>query len=420
MAKELPPAKRQRTEYADGGDAAAGEGAAEKHFTEHFTNPEIDNLRIKEIKALAPPQLIMEEYPATAKCVETVRRNRRAASDVMLGNDDRVVVVVGPCAIHDPKSALEYAKRLKSEVDRFKDDLILIMRVYFEKPRTTVGWKGLINDPYLDESFRVNDGLRLGRRLLRDINELGVPCASEFLDMLTPQYMSDLVSWAAIGARTTECQTHRELVSGLSMPVGFKNSTTGDTDVAIDAILAAKHPHCFFSITKHGTAAIVHSQGNSVTQVVLRGGKSGTNFDARTVSELKAKLVSKGIMQGIMIDCSHGNSSKNHRNQPKVLAAVAEQVRTGTNVCGVMMESNLFEGRQDLPSAEALKAAGLDGSRPEDVLSRGEVESPMIKAGLLRYGVSVTDACVDWTTTVEMLETLAKAVRERRQKKGGS
>jgi len=258
----------------------------------------------------------------------------------------------------------------------------------------------------------------MARRLLRDINGIGVPCACEFLDVLTPQYLSDLVSWAAIGARTTECQTHRELASGLSMPVGFKNGTSGDIEVAVDAVLAARHPHCFLSITKHGTAAIVQSEGNGTTHVVLRGGKTGPNFDKASVDAVLSKISSHGLHQGVMIDCSHGNSMKNFRNQPKVLGAIAEQISSGSNICGVMFESNLFEGRQDLPSVAALRAAGLDvGGAQDDLLTRMGGESPVVKAGLLRYGVSVTDSCVDWETTVTMLDTLAASVRERRARR---
>jgi len=411
---EEPTAKRPRTEGSNFGHGQAQTDGCQ-HFTEHFTHPEIDNLRIKEIKALAHPMLVMEDYPPTGTCVDTVQRYRHAATQVITGNCDKVVVVVGPCSIHDPKSALEYAKRLRCEAERLKDELVIIMRVYFEKPRTTIGWKGLINDPYLDESFRVNDGFRIARKLLRDINDLGVPCACEFLDMLTPQYLSDLVSWAAIGARTTECQTHRELASGLSMPVGFKNSTSGDVDIAVDAVHAARQEHCFFSITKHGTAAIVHSKGNSVTHVVLRGGKTGPNYDEQSINSCLAKLAKGGVSQGVMVDCSHGNSQKNHRNQTKVLDALASQIRAGANILGVMFESNLFEGRQDLPSQEALRATGVPMSTRCNTLDRQGAESPVITAGLLRYGVSVTDSCVDWTTTVDMLEKLAEAVRGRRQ-----
>lgn len=409
MEEGVPPAKRARTE-------TAGSGGSQTHFTEHFTHPEVDNLRIQQIKALAHPQLVMEEYPSIPACVEVVRRCRQAAADCISGASDKVVVIVGPCSIHDPKSALEYAKRLTSEANRLKDDLVVIMRVYFEKPRATIGWKGLLNDPYLDESFRVNDGIRLGRKLLRDINAMGLPCGCEFLDVMTPQYLSDLVSWAGIGARTTECQPHRELASGLSMPVGFMNGTSGDVEVAIDAVMAAKHPHCFFSISKHGTAAIVHSNGNSSTHVILCGGKSGPNYDEKSVSDCLGQLGQAGLTQGVMVDCGHANSMKNHRNQLKVVKAVAEQIKTGAKICGVLIKSHLFEGRQDLPDKDALRGAGIGDSRPADVLEGVAAESTVIRAGLLRYGVSVTDACVDWTTTVEMLDTLAQSVRERRKR----
>jgi len=403
-AMAAPPAKRQR--MADGED----------HFVEHFTNKAIDNVRISEIKALAHPQLVVEEYPRTDKIAELVGSTRQEVSACILGTDDRVVVIVGPCSVHDPKGAMEYAQRLKSEADRLKKDILVVMRVYFEKPRTTVGWKGLINDPYLDESYRVNDGLRIGRRLLRDVNALGLPVACELLDTLTPPYISDLVSWGAIGARTTECQTHREMASGLSMPVGFKNGTSGDVGMSIDAVVAAKHPHCFFSITHHGTAAIIHSKGNDTTHVVLRGGKSGPNYEKEHVDSLLEKQSKAGLNCGVIVDCSHGNSMKNHKNQPKVLENICGQIKSGTRICGVMIESNLFEGRQDLPTPEAIEKAGISGAAPsEDALLRPHSgESQIISAGLLRHGVSITDACVDWTTTVEMLEMLAKTVRDKR------
>jgi len=384
--------------------------SGEDHFVEHHTSKAVDNVRIGEIKALAHPELVMEEYPCTRQITELVSSSRQQMSDCIMGLDDRIIVIVGPCSIHDPKGAIEYARRLKSEADRLSKDILVVMRVYFEKPRTTVGWKGLINDPYLDESYQVNDGLRIGRKLIKDVNALGIPVACEFLDTLTPQYIADLVSWAAIGARTTECQTHRELASGLSMPVGFKNGTSGDLGIAVDAVQAAKHHHCFFSITKHGTAAIVHSKGNEATHVVLRGGKSGPNFGKEHVDDLMEKQSKAGLNCGVMIDCSHGNSMKNHRNQPKVLQDICSQIKSGARICGVMIESNLFEGRQDLPSPEEIEKAA--GGGPSDNASRGE--SQAISAGLLRYGVSVTDACVDWTTTVDMLESLAKTVRDKR------
>jgi len=292
---------------------------------------------------------------------------------------------------------------------------VVVMRVYFEKPRTTVGWKGLINDPFLNDTYQINTGLRMGRRVLRNINNIGLPAACEFLDVMTPQYIADLVSWAAIGARTTECQTHRELASGLSMPVGFKNGTSGDTDVSVDAILAAQHPHCFFSITKQGTAAIVHSKGNRYCHMVLRGGKNGTNYGATEVGAALGALGKKGIKQGVMIDFSHANSRKNHRNQPLVCKDVCDQIRAGSNICGVMIESHLFEGRQDLPNAAHMDAATRE-CPPIDPLM-GLAESPVLKSGVLRYGVSITDACVDWGTTVEMLDMLAQAVQAKRKAK---
>lgn len=410
MAEE-PARKRQRVVSEDGADEKSG------HFTEAFTDPAIDNVRIKEIKALAHPQLVMEEYALTDVGAETVQKGRAEISACVSGADDRIIVIVGPCSIHDPRSALEYAKRLKGERDRLEKDLVIAMRVYFEKPRTTVGWKGLINDPFLNDTYDINTGLRMGRRLLRDISDLGLPAACEFLDVIMPQYIGDLVSWAAIGARTTECQTHRELASGLSMPVGFKNGTSGDVDIAVDAVLAAQHPHCFFSITKQGTAAIVHSKGNTSTHVVLRGGKTGPNY--QEVPEITGKLDKKGLAQGVMVDCSHANSQKNHKNQPVVCRDLAQQIRNGARICGVMIESHLFEGRQDLPVPTALTATAR--ARPRlDPLGAGSLESPVLQAGMIRYGVSITDACVDWGTTVEMLDNLAQCVRDRRAEKKGN
>jgi len=362
--------------------------------------------RISEYCALVSPKFVREEFPASETCVSTVAAARKACAGCVAGTDDRVMVIVGPCSIHDPEAAMEYAKRLKVEADKYKDDLVIVMRVYFEKPRTTVGWKGLINDPYMDNSHKMNDGLRMGRKLLRDINDMGLPCGAELLDMTSPQYIEDLVSWAAIGARTTECQTHRELASCVGMPVGFKNGTSGDVGVAIDAIQSAAAPHHFFGITEHGAAALVHSKGNDSAHVVLRGGKTGPNYDEKNVAETQAALEKKKLKRGIVVDCSHGNSSKNHKNQPKVCSDLSEQIKKGAPICGIMIESHLFEGNQSLPNDEAL------AKLQQATYTLGE--SPVLKAGVLKYGVSITDACVDWPTTVAMLGPLAEAVRTRR------
>jgi len=359
--------------------------------------------------ALANPKLVIEEFPATETCVSTVAAARKACADCVSGADDRVMVIVGPCSIHDPQSAMEYAKRLKVEAEKYKNELVIIMRVYFEKPRTTVGWKGLINDPYMDNSYKMNDGLRMGRKLLRDINDMGLPCGCELLDMISPQYIEDLVSWAAIGVRTTECQTHRELASSVGMPVGFKNGTSGDVGVAIDAIQSAGSPHHFFGVTEHGAAALVHSEGNNTAHVVLRGGKVGPNYEEKHVKEAYAALEKKGLKRGIVVDCSHGNSNKNHKNQPKVSADLCEQIKKGNPIAGVMIESHLFEGNQSLPKDEEL------AKLRQASYTLGE--SPVLKAGVLKYGVSITDACVDWPTTVEMLGPLAEAVRASRAAK---
>jgi len=365
--------------------------------------------RVSEHCALANPKLVIEEFPATEACIATVAAARKACADCVAGSDDRVIVIVGPCSIHDIQSAMEYAKRLKVEADKHKNELVIIMRVYFEKPRTTIGWKGLINDPYMDNSHKMNDGLRIGRKLLRDINDMGLPCGCELLDMISPQYIEDLVSWAAIGARTTECQTHRELASSVGMPVGFKNGTSGDIGVAIDAIQSAGAPHHFFGVTEHGAAALVHSEGNPTAHVVLRGGKVGPNYEEKDVLECAAALKAKGINRGIVVDCSHGNSSKNHKNQPKVNTDLCEQIKKGNPICGVMIESHLFEGNQSLPKDDDLK------KMQQATYELGQ--SPVLKAGVLKYGVSITDACVDWPTTLGMLAPLAEAVKAKRAAK---
>ncbi len=345
-----------------------------------------DDLRIEQLRPLLPPAILMEEIPAGERVSDTVAKARTAVGSILDGRDDRLVVVVGPCSIHDPVAAIEYAERLAQEVPRFADDLLLVMRVYFEKPRTTVGWKGLINDPHLDGSFQINKGLRLARRLLRDVAELGLPAATEFLDPISPQFIADLVSWGAIGARTTESQVHRDLASGLSMPVGFKNATDGGLQIAVDALRAAAHPHQFLSVTKQGLAAIVVTRGNPDCHVILRGGSSGPNHDAAHVERALALLRKTGQRERLMIDCSHGNSDKNPENQPRVAADVAAQMAAGNRaLIGVMIESHLVGGAQ-----------------------KQEVGKP------LAYGQSITDACLAWDATLPVLETLATAVRARR------
>jgi 3-deoxy-7-phosphoheptulonate synthase len=315
-----------------------------------------------------------------------VYNTRAAVGNALEGTDPRLVVIVGPCSIHDPAAAIEYAERLAPLAERYAGQLLMVMRTYFEKPRTSVGWKGLINDPDLDESFRINKGLRLARRLLLDINDLGLPTASEFLDTQIPQHIADLISWVAIGARTTESQVHRELASGLSMPVGFKNSTDGNTQTAVDAVLSARSPHLFPSVTKQGVSAIFETTGNDMCHVILRGGtRTGPNFDAEMVTEATGRLRAKGLRESVMIDCSHGNSQKDHRRQTEVAAAVARQVAGGSSrIFGVMLESHLVEGRQDYaPGRPAV------------------------------YGQSITDACISLAQTEPLLEQLAMAQQTR-------
>ncbi|MBX2813101.1 MAG: 3-deoxy-7-phosphoheptulonate synthase [Myxococcales bacterium] len=345
-----------------------------------------DDVRILQLKPLIPPQILMEELPATEEIATAVRQWRSTVDDIVKQKDDRLLVVVGPCSVHDPGAAVEYARLLKACAERLQDDLFIVMRVYFEKPRTTVGWKGLINDPYLDGTFRINEGLRIARNLVLTISQLGVPVGTEFLDTISPQFIADLVAWGAIGARTTESQIHRELASGLSMAVGFKNSTGGDVAIAVDAIRAARAPHHFLSVTKQGISAIVATKGNDACHVILRGGASGPNYSADHLSILEKHLDSAEISTGIMVDCSHANSQKDHSRQPIVAGDLAEQVTKGNQaLVGTMLESHLVAGRQNL-------------TRPED----------------LRYGQSITDACLGWEDTVPVLEQLAAAVRQRR------
>jgi 3-deoxy-7-phosphoheptulonate synthase len=344
-----------------------------------------DDVRVREIKELSPPAHILREFPTTDAAAATTYEARQSVHRVLHGADDRLVVVIGPCSIHDTEAALEYARKLNAERTRFAGELLILMRVYFEKPRTTVGWKGLINDPHMDNSFRINDGLRLARKLLWELNELGLPCATEFLDVITPQYTADLISWGAIGARTTESQVHRELASGLSCPVGFKNGTDGNIRIAVDAIKAAASPHHFLSVTKAGHSAIVSTNGNEDCHVILRGGKA-PNYDAAAVEAACADLGKAGLAARVMIDFSHANSSKQFKKQLDVARDVGTQMAAGDErIFGVMIESHLNEGRQDHVPGKPLD-----------------------------YGVSVTDACLGWDDSVAALEILAAAVKARR------
>jgi 3-deoxy-7-phosphoheptulonate synthase len=350
-------------------------------MTQHRT----DDVRIEQGDELLAPMQVMRQLPATERSEETTFEGRRSVHDILRGADNRLLVVVGPCSIHDPAAAIEYATRLKAERDRLEADLAIVMRVYFEKPRTTVGWKGLINDPHLDDTFDMNEGLRLARKLLLDINTIGVPCGTEFLDLISPQYIADLIAWGAIGARTTESQSHRQLASGLSAPVGFKNGTDGNIRIAVDAIKAASARHHFISVTKSGHVAVFKTAGNEDCHVILRGGKA-PNYDAASVEAACKELASAGLAQRLMIDFSHANSSKQYQKQVDVAADVAKQMAGGADrVVGVMVESHLNPGRQDLVPGKALE-----------------------------YGVSITDACIGWADTVEVLDTLADAVRKRR------
>ncbi|MDQ7001719.1 MAG: 3-deoxy-7-phosphoheptulonate synthase [Ghiorsea sp.] len=345
-----------------------------------------DDLRITGLREVSSPLEVHSEFPITDAAAETIFATRQAIHRILHGEDDRLLVIVGPCSIHDTKAALEYAALIQQARQAHEKDLLIVMRVYFEKPRTTVGWKGLINDPYLDDSFAINDGIRKARKLLLDINHMGVPAGTEFLDLISPQYVADLVSWGAIGARTTESQGHRELASGLSCPVGFKNSTNGGFSIAIDAIGAASHPHHFLSLTKEGKSAIFSTSGNEDCHIILRGGNDKPNYDADSVALAVNKLEQAGITSGVMIDFSHANSLKQHQRQIDVSKDVSTQIAAATShINGVMIESHLHEGRQN--------------NKPDTPL---------------KYGVSITDACISWADTVPMLEDLAQAVQSRR------
>jgi 3-deoxy-7-phosphoheptulonate synthase len=346
-----------------------------------------DDLRIRQLKPLIPPAILMEELPITEEVSTLVARSRQEIAGILRGDDQRVVVVVGPCSLHDPEAGLDYAKRLAAVGRDLSRDLAVVMRVYFEKPRTIVGWKGLINDPHLDGSFAINEGLRLARRFLMSVNQLGLPAATEFLDPITPQFIADLVSWGAIGARTSESQVHRELASGLSMPVGFKNGTDGSVQTAIDAVRSASHPHQFLSVTKQGVAAIVATSGNPDCHVILRGGTRGPNYAAEYVAEAATELTRASAAPRLMVDCSHANSLKDPKRQPAVLKDVARQIASGSKaVFGVMLESFLVAGRQS------------------------------VEPGVpLTYGQSITDGCLSWDETEPLLRELAAAARARRE-----
>lgn len=345
-----------------------------------------EDIHIQWTKVVLPPVFLEEEMPATEAASEAIFTARAEITDIMDGRDSRLLVLVGPCSIHDTTAAREYGRLLKDAIAEYSNELRIVMRVYFEKPRTTIGWKGLINDPYLDQSYKINDGLRLARRLLLDLAEMGVPTGTEFLDMISPQYIAGLVSWGAIGARTTESQVHRQLVSGVSCPVGFKNATSGDVQVAIDAILSAAHSHTFLGHTKHGQSAIFVTTGNPDCHIILRGGRKTVNYTAESVADTAAKMEQAGIPPRIMIDFSHANSNKDYKRQGVVCHDVAGQIAAGdARIMGVMIESNLVAGAQSLVAEKQLV-----------------------------YGQSITDGCIDWTETKTLLAELAAAVKARR------
>ncbi|MEY3659278.1 MAG: 3-deoxy-7-phosphoheptulonate synthase [Pseudohongiellaceae bacterium] len=349
--------------------------------------PLTDDTRIVAMKELSPPEQVIDDFPITEAATRTVLSARGAVQNILRGEDDRLLVIVGPCSIHDPAAALDYAARLLPLGQALAKDLLVVMRVYFEKPRTTVGWKGLINDPGLDDSFRINDGLRAARQLLLTLADRGMPAGTEFLDLISPQYIADLVSWGAIGARTTESQCHRELASGLSCPVGFKNGTGGTIQIAVDAVGSAAHSHHFLSVTKQGHSAIFQTAGNPDCHVILRGGSRHPNYDPESIAETAERLEKAGLRPAIVVDCSHANSGKDPARQATVCRDLAGQVAGGTRaVVGLMLESHLVAGAQKLQPGK-----------------------PLV------YGQSITDACMGWDTTVELLQDLADAVRARRQ-----
>jgi len=351
----------------------------------------LENSRVKSTRPLIPPQILQEDLPLTLLAAQTVLQGRLAVENILKGDDDRLLVVVGPCSVHNVEAAMEYARLLQAYAKTAQDDLFIVMRVYFEKPRTTVGWKGLINDPELNGTFQINKGLRIARSLLIDIAKLGLPAGCEFLDTISPQYIADLVSWGAIGARTTESQVHRELTSALSMPTGFKNSTDGTVGIAVDACRAARSGHVFLSVGKEGLSSIIETSGNPDVHIILRGGVKGPNYAADFIRDAGKQLAKAALPQKILVDCSHGNSSKQHQKQVEVAEDIAQQLEskdTSSLILGVMLESNLVEGRQDIPAS-------------------GPVN--------LKYGQSVTDACISWETTIPVLERLRQGVRGRRE-----
>ncbi|KAJ3185810.1 3-deoxy-7-phosphoheptulonate synthase [Gaertneriomyces sp. JEL0708] len=382
------------TEQPATAPAANGLAKIHKRLSSDDCDLPTDDTRVTGYDPLIPPQILQADYPLSESSRKTVQRGRRHAGRILRAEDDRILVVVGPCSIHDVAAAMDYARRLKPLADELNDSLLIVMRTYFEKPRTTVGWKGLINDPDIDGSFKINQGLRVARKLLCDITSLGLPVGSELLDTISPQFIGDLISWGAIGARTTESQLHRELASGVSFPVGFKNGTDGNMDIAFDAITSASNPHHFLGVTKQGLAAITKTKGNDLCHIILRGGKQGPNYEQPHIEKTTAALKKAQLTEKIMVDCSHGNSKKNHKNQATVAASVAAQVAAGDeSIFGVMIESNINEGAQKVPP-----------------------EGP----SALKYGVSITDACVNWEETVTILRNLAEAQRARRQAKGYS
>ncbi|MES9946326.1 MAG: 3-deoxy-7-phosphoheptulonate synthase AroG [Candidatus Thiodiazotropha sp.] len=345
-----------------------------------------DDLRIKAIKELSPPAQVHQELPITDKAADTVYKARQRIHQILHDEDDRLLVIIGPCSVHDPNAAMEYAQRLQPVRERLKSELEVVMRVYFEKPRTTVGWKGLINDPTLDDRFEINTGLRLARKLLLDLNNLGIPAGTEYLDLISPQYIADLISWGAIGARTTESQAHRELASGLSCPVGFKNATNGSMRVALDAIRSSSRPHHFLSVTKEGRSAIFSTHGNQDCHIILRGG-TRPNYDSESINIAAEEMEGNGLKPRLMVDFSHANSRKQHPRQLLVGRDIASQIARGDQrIMGAMIESFLVEGRQD-----------------------------RIEGETLTYGQSITDACISWDDSEPLLETLADAVRQRRK-----
>eukprot|EP00512_Aurantiochytrium_limacinum_P006765 CAMPEP_0171523614 /NCGR_PEP_ID=MMETSP0959-20130129/8529_1 /TAXON_ID=87120 /ORGANISM="Aurantiochytrium limacinum, Strain ATCCMYA-1381" /LENGTH=374 /DNA_ID=CAMNT_0012064133 /DNA_START=6 /DNA_END=1130 /DNA_ORIENTATION=+ len=349
------------------------------------------DVRVVKLRPLIPPAILLEELAVSDELAAKIHEARQVSSDIISGKDDRILVIVGPCSIHDTKLAIEYAQELKKLKEEFEKDLFVVMRVYFEKPRTTVGWKGLINDPDLNGTFNINKGLRIARQLLLEINELGLPVGTEFLDSISPQFTSDLITWGAIGARTTESQIHRELASGLSCPIGFKNGTGGSVQMAVDAIRSASNPHSFLGVTEQGLAAIVSTTGNEASHVILRGGSNGPNYSKEHVEKCQELLEKANIKNRIMVDCSHGNSNKDHKNQPKVAADLGEQIAAGSqSIAGLMIESNIGEGNQKMDIGVTDPAS-------------------------LKYGVSITDACIDMASTREVLEGLAKAAQKRRE-----